>query len=64
MATQNEQLIKIAKTNSKINDGLKDQISYMENIAQLAADANNMSEKQFKTAKDILDKTKDIYNIS
>ena len=62
MATQKEQLIKIAKTNSQINEGLKDRISYMEEIGKLAGEANRMSERQFKTAKDILDKTKDIYS--
>ena len=61
MATKKEQVIKIVKTNSKINEGLKDQISYMEEIGKLAGEANRMSERQFKTAKDILDKTKDIY---
>jgi hypothetical protein len=62
MATKKQQVIDLAKNNAKVNEGLKDTISYMEDIAKLAAKANDMSERQFKTTKDILDKTKDIYS--
>ena len=33
----------------------------MTQIAELAAKANKMSEGQFETAKDVLDKTKEIF---
>ena len=59
--SQRQQFIEKAKNISKANDGLKDQISYMTQIAELAAKANKMSEGQFETAKDVLDKTKEIF---
>ena len=59
--SQRQQFIEKAKNISKVNEGLKDQISYLTQISELAGKANKMSEKQFETAKDVLDKTKQIF---
>ena len=60
MAKQNI-IDKQVKGLSDINDGLKDQISYRTELKNLAAKANDMSEKEFKLTKDVLDKTKSIF---
>ena len=61
MVSKQEQVIKSAENLSKVNEGLKDQISYRKEIDMLAAKANRMQEREFKFTKDVLDKTKSIF---
>jgi len=61
MAT-NEQIIdKQVSGLNDINEGLKDQISYRTELKNLAAKANSMQDREFKFTKDVLDKTKSIF---
>ena len=61
MASKKEQIIQAQENLGKVNEGLKDQISYRKELDMLAAKANRMQEREFKFTKDVLDKTKSIF---